>query len=302
MPRRGCLLLSLVVIALGAWAVPLAAQTDLPIDPHYTIRRFPNWTVTDYEVGFVLSGGRYTVYVVDPAELRENLDPNRLDSATDILLWAYTWFYPDDPHPDADDVEVLEFDGRAAYAYHHVHAAENFEGLMLLLTMSDGSYGLLDITAYLMYYGNPAEDIDILIASFDSVAAVTATPTRGRGIGGTITPAAGTWRLTFDETYTRACQGIQEIEVLPVDEVFSLTSYLVTIERATGGILVDGEFYPRTPGTNRFEHTTDFDDGYAFQEFNFDSPTSATGTLIGYRPIDGLLCSGTATFTFTRIR
>ncbi len=125
----------LIVVTLCALALPLSAQSDLPLHPDYTMYRPPNWTLTDYDYGFDLGGYTYRVYVIDPVELSEGLRLNGSEPPISILRRAYSWLYTDGtPYPE--EIETLDIDGRTAYAYHYVHTADNIEGLFLLLHLN----------------------------------------------------------------------------------------------------------------------------------------------------------------------
>lgn len=170
MNARSIMLISLLFLLI---AVPFtaAAQLELPIDPAYTLDVPRSWTLDDPEgVGFYVMGDVYAVYVLDPVEFADTIPVREGAALETVLIQAYSWAFDGLP-PRAQNVEALEVEGRTGVIWQYNIPADDVTGLFIVLQMSDGTYGLLDIYAYSDSYDDPQSELADLIASFDTAAA-----------------------------------------------------------------------------------------------------------------------------------
>lgn len=152
----------------------VSAQDDLPIDENYTISlpKSWDWESADPSLGYFVTGDIYALLIVDPVELSEFVLVSPNDSIETILIEAYSVLY-DGTMPRAADIEPLNVDGRTGAAWSYVLEEDDLVGLFILLEMSDGTYGVMDIYAYTDSYDDPETELEDVISSFDAVNAVS---------------------------------------------------------------------------------------------------------------------------------
>ncbi|MBK9748389.1 MAG: hypothetical protein IPO91_16670 [Chloroflexi bacterium] len=164
--------LILLLVVLAVFPLAAAAQNGVPIDSAYTLTLPENWNwqYATPHAGFYLSGDNTTVYMIDPAELREILRYTPKAGIDAVFTEAYAALYTGGL-PYGANLQSIDLNGRDNLAWHY-STIDDREGWFVLLEMSDDSYGLVDM------YG-PEAEFDLtnsalsgLLHSFDTAQTV----------------------------------------------------------------------------------------------------------------------------------
>ena len=150
----------------------VTAQAAVPIDPAYNITLPDDWNweyATPY-AGFFLSGDDYTVYLVDPAEVRSVVRYTTKATMEEVFRDTFAVLY-DGGLPAGADIEALNVPGREGLVWSYT-MDDNQVGLFMLVVMSDESYGVFDAYADAAVFDDPERELRDLIVSFDNVEAV----------------------------------------------------------------------------------------------------------------------------------
>ena len=150
----------------------VTAQAAVPIDPAYNITLPDDWNweyATPY-AGFFLSGDDYTVYLVDPAEVRSVVRYTTKATMEEVFRDTFAVLY-EGGLPVGADIEALNVPGREGLVWSYT-MDDNQVGLFMLIVMSDESYGVFDAYADASDFDNPERELRDLILSFDNVEAV----------------------------------------------------------------------------------------------------------------------------------
>lgn len=249
MTRRLSLLLLLL---LFVFPFGLSAQDELPIDPNYTISVPNGWTWEDADIGVLLTDYLYSVIVVDPVELNAAVSIDSNDSAASALIMTYLWMY-DSPIPRAQNVRDLNVPGRVGVAWNYELSADDLVGVFILLEMSDGTYGALDIYALDKDFGDPEAELVDLITSFDVASA--------GGSGGSGEPC----RVATDQARTVALrvgpgENRTSVAFLPTGVEVDVTGVFVTADGEEWFQLDKAQAAPQSAAAELWMHRGDADE------------------------------------------
>ncbi|MBE2268830.1 MAG: hypothetical protein IAE80_11410 [Anaerolinea sp.] len=199
------LVFALLLLFVLALPLTLAAQSEIPLAEGYTID-FPSrwdWEDAGEYAGFYIYGDVYLIYIVDPVELSDLITIRSKDTLEDVLLDAYYALYEGD-QPTAREIEELNVPGRTGAVWRYSIAADDIEGLFIVLEMSDGTVGILDIYADASNYDDPEQELEDVIVSFDATDASGGGADGGGGLGGSQEPAGESCTVSTDQARTVA--------------------------------------------------------------------------------------------------
>ncbi|MBK8029955.1 MAG: hypothetical protein IPK17_10685 [Chloroflexi bacterium] len=172
MLRRSTKLVLLLCLVFAFVPSIVTAQAEVPIDPAYNITLPDDWNweyATPY-AGFFLSGDDYTVYLVDPAELRAVVRYTTKATMEEVFRDAFAALY-DGGLPPGARIEDLNVPGREGLVWSYT-MDDNQVGLFMLILMSDESYGVFDAYADADVFDDPERELRDLILSFDNAESV----------------------------------------------------------------------------------------------------------------------------------
>jgi hypothetical protein len=166
-------LLLCIILLVVAFPVYAQRETTVDLNEGYTITIPSDWDVEDEDEygGLYLYGDAYAIYVLDPVAIDEYINVGSADTATEVLIELYDAVFGVEPNAAA--VRKVRIGTRLGSSWEYeaeTTEGEALDGIFVILEMSDGTLGALDIYAFAGELGDPLDDLEDMIVSFDAPA------------------------------------------------------------------------------------------------------------------------------------